>query len=221
MTLTKYLQQLGNILDRIEKYVPLIVISGLIVSGILWIFNLSDVAQVLLFWVVMIGSIPFFLQMVLSFFAKHFGVDLIAAVGIMASLAIGEHLAGAVILLMLSSGKALENFALKRAKKELTALIERAPKIAHLKEENGLKDITVDQVIIDQIFVVKPGELIPIDGQITSGSSSVDESSLTGESLPVQKVKYSMVLSGSINNDQVLEIRATHSSKDSKYQQRV
>lgn len=219
MTVAKYSQQLGNILDRVENYVPVLVVSGLIISGILWMLNLSSVAQTLLFWVVLIGSIPFFLQMLLSFLARHFGVDLIAAVGIMASLAIGEQLAGAVILLMLSGGEALENFALKRAKKELTALIERAPKIAHLKGVDGLKDIPVDEVEIDQIVVVKPGEVIPIDGQVTSGNSSVDESSLTGESLPVQKVTHSMVLSGSINNDQVLEIRATHSSKNSKYQQ--
>lgn len=219
MTVAHYSDRLGPILDRIENYVPLLVVLGLFSSGLLWLLGFYTASQAVLFWVTLIGAIPFFLQMILSFLAGHFGVDLIAAVGILSSLLIGEHLAGAVILLMLSGGESLENFALKRAKKELTALIERAPKIVHLKEEGNLKDISVEDVTVGQIFVVKPGEVIPIDGQVIAGSSTVDESSLTGESLPVQKNKLSKVLSGSINNDQVLEIKATHNSKDSKYQQ--
>jgi len=219
MTARLFSDKLGTLLDRLENYVPVLVLSGLLISGVLWMLDLPEVAAQLLFFVTLLGSIPFFLQMILSFMAGHFGVDLIAAVGIFASLAIGEQLAGAVILLMLSGGEALENFALKRAKKELTALIERAPKIAHIKTDSGLHDVPVEEVQLHQLFVVKPGEVIPIDGKVVSGNSSVDESSLTGESLPVQKVAHSQVFSGSINNDQVLEINATHTSKESKYQQ--
>jgi len=207
------------LLDQIESYVPFFVLAGLVTGGVLWGLQFSAAAELILFWITLIGSIPFFLQMFLSFLRRHFGVDLIAAVGILASLLIGEYLAGAVILLMLSGGEALETYALRRAKKELTALIARAPKIAHLKENGGIKDVPVEDVEVDQIIVVKPGEVIPVDGKVTSGDSTVDESSLTGESLPIHKSTHSEVLSGSVNNDRVLEIQATRKSKESKYQQ--
>jgi heavy metal translocating P-type ATPase len=219
MTVRTSFTKLGDVLDQVENYVPVLVLSGLIVSGICWLFNLPEVASKLLLWVTFIGAIPFFLQMILSFLSGHFGVDLIAAVGIFASLLIGEQLAGAVILLMLSGGESLENFALKRARKDLTLLIERAPKIVHVKEGTELKDYTVDEVDVGQVFVVKPGEVVPLDGQVIAGNSMVDESSLTGESIPVTKGVHSTLLSGSINTDKVLEVRATHRSKDSKYQQ--
>lgn len=219
MTFNESSSKLGSFLDKIENYVPILVLTGLVISGFFWYVDQAEVSNRLLLWITFVGAVPFFLQMLLSFTRGHFGVDLIAAVGIFSSLLIGEQLAGAVILLMLSGGEFLENFALRRAKKELTLLIANAPKIAHLKQKEGLVDVSVDDVEVGQIIVVKPGEVIPVDGVITKGSSSIDESSLTGESLPTQKGVHASVLSGSINKDHVLELRATHRSKESKYQQ--
>ncbi|MBW7955322.1 heavy metal translocating P-type ATPase [Patescibacteria group bacterium] len=219
MTFNEGSSKLGSFLDKIENYVPILVLTGLVISGFFWYVDQAEVSNRLLLWITFVGAVPFFLQMLLSFTRGHFGVDLIAAVGIFSSLLIGEQLAGAVILLMLSGGEFLENFALRRAKKELTLLIANAPKIAHLKQKEGLVDVSVDDVEVGQIIVVKPGEVIPVDGVITKGSSSIDESSLTGESLPIQKGVHASVLSGSINKDHVLELRATHRSKESKYQQ--
>ena len=205
--------------DQVENAVPILVIAGILFSGLGWLLGLTELSTGILFVVTVLGSLPFFLAMIRSFLKGHFGVDLIAAVGITASLLIGEHLAGAVILLMLSGGAFLENFALRRAKKELTALIAKAPKTAHLKDENVLIDLPVEEVKVNQVLVVKPGEVVPVDGIIVSGTSTVDESSLTGESLPVLKTVHSKVLSGSINTDHIIEIRAIQTSENSKYQQ--
>lgn len=219
MTLLHFIERVEPVLERLENYLPILVLTGLIGSGAAWWLAQPELANRILFTVTLIGCIPLLLQMLFSFLRRHFGVDLIAAVGIISSLLIQEYLAGAVILLMLSGGEFLENFALRRAQKELTALMARAPKIAHRKTDGGLLDIPVDQVEVGEQLVVKPGEVIPVDGLVVRGSSSVDESSLTGESLPVQKGPHARVLSGSVNTDQVLEITATHRSQDSKYQQ--
>lgn len=166
-----------------------------------------------------IGGIPITIEIAKALWKGHFGADVIALLAIATAFIMGQYLAGMVIVLMLSGGRALEDFALSRAKKELTSLISNAPQQAHRKEKNTLQSIPVDQVKIGDILVIKPGEVIPVDGMILEGSSPIDESALTGEPLPVEKGINTTVMSGSVNKGNVLEMRALHVSSDSQYEQ--
>jgi heavy metal translocating P-type ATPase len=156
---------------------------------------------------------------VLQLLRREVGVDLIAILAILGALALGEYLAGAIIVLMLSGGEALEAHALRRARKSLTALAERAPRTAHIWHEERLCDIPADQVEREMLVVIKPGEVVPVDGVVVSGSSSLSEADLTGEPLPVRKESGMIVLSGSLNLDSVLHVRATKRSAESQYAQ--
>lgn len=198
---------------------PLFIFLGLIVGSFLFIFNDKKLAENLWLFTLIIGTLPLIYKVSKSLLQKKFGVDLIAIVAIFASFWAGQYLVGVVILLMLSGGEALETYAQARAKKELTQLLSKAPAIAHIKQENNkIIDIKVDQVKIGDILVIKPGEVVPVDGIVTDGISNLDEAVITGESLPVEKKIGSMVYSGSINEERALEIRAIKNSQDSKYQ---
>jgi heavy metal translocating P-type ATPase len=120
---------------------------------------------------------------------------------------------------MLSGGEALEDFALSRARSSLSALAQRAPRIAHIRQDSTLVTIPASEVVVDMVVVVRPGELVPVDGVVISGSSSVSEADLTGEPLPQRKEPGSLALSGSVNLEAVLEIRATRRSAESQYAQ--
>jgi heavy metal translocating P-type ATPase len=151
-----------------------------------------------------------------------YGVDILAIAAIAATIAVGEYWATLVIVLMMTGGEALEDFAGRRAKAELTALLERAPTSTHRKTSSGaLEDIPIDEVQEDDELVVKPGEIIPVDAVILEGTSSIDESSLTGESLPVEKNPGEELLSGSVNGESVLTVRALRTAENSQYAQIV
>ena len=171
-------------------------------------------------WLVtlVIGALPAVFRMVKDILRGHFGVDIIAITAIITSLLFGQYLAGTVIVLMLSGGEALEDYALRRACRELTQLLSRAPSTAHIRTERGISDVPVTHIKVGDIFVVKPGEVVPADGLVMDGVSDVDESAITGESLPEQKHIGSQIYSGSINKDGALEIRALREAKQSTYE---
>ena len=167
-------------------------------------------------------GLKMFFGMVKEFREGTYGVDILAVAAIAATIAVGEYWATLVIVLMLTGGEALEDFAGRRAKAELTALLERAPTTTHRKTSDGtLEDVPIDVVQEDDELVVKPGEIIPVDAVILEGTSSIDESSLTGESLPVEKNPGDELLSGSVNGEAALTIRALRAAKDSQYAQIV
>jgi heavy metal translocating P-type ATPase len=186
-----------------------------------WLAGDGDIANWVLLAVVLLGGIPLLWETVQQFFHKEFSVDVIAILAISGSLLLKEYLAGAFVVLMLSGGEALEAYALRRARSSLSALAERAPRSAHMWQGDELVSIPAEQVEVGMEIVVKPGELIPVDGSVTSGSSSVSEADLTGEPVPVRKTPGMLVLSGSVNLDGVLEIRASKRSVESKYAQIV
>lgn len=151
-----------------------------------------------------------------------YGVDILAIVAIASTIAVGEYWATLVIVLMMTGGKSLEDFAGRRAKAELTALLDHAPTITHRKNSDGtLEDTPIDAIREDDELVIKPGEIIPVDAVVVEGSSSVDESSLTGESLPVDKVPGDELMSGSVNGEAVLTVRALRTAENSQYAQIV
>lgn len=165
------------------------------------------------------SSIPILKDIYDSLKHRQYGVDILAATAIITSVLLGEYWAGMIIVLMLTGGEALEDYAENRAKTELTALLDRAPKKAHVLRGRKTVDIAVGQVKVGDKLIIKPGEVVPVDATIVEGRSSFDESSLTGESLPLDKAHGDTILSGSINVDSSITVKALHTAKDSQYEQ--
>jgi cation transport ATPase len=206
----------------LKRYpIPIGALAILLVSLVLWLFGRTDLAGWVLFTIVLLGGLPLLWETVQHLWHREVSIDFIAVLAIAGSLLLNEYLAGAFVVLMLSGGEALEAFALQRARSSLTALAERAPRTAHVWHDEQLVDIPAEQVEVDMEVVVKPGELIPVDGIVIEGSSSVSEADLTGEPVPVRKTTGMLVLSGSVNLDGVIEVRASKRSSESKYAQIV
>ncbi|HET7302835.1 MAG TPA: heavy metal translocating P-type ATPase [Candidatus Saccharimonadales bacterium] len=148
-----------------------------------------------------------------------YGVDILAATAIITSIVMHEYWAAIVIVLMLSGGESLEDYADKRASRELDALLDRAPQKAHVLRGRKVVDVRVKEVTVGDKILIKPGEIVPVDAEIIEGAASFDESSLTGESLPRSLSVGDSLLSGSVNLDGAITARAIHSAADSQYEQ--
>jgi heavy metal translocating P-type ATPase len=148
---------------------------------------------------------------------RHLGVDTIALVAMVGSLALGQYLAGAVIGLMFSGGEALEAAASRRARRELTALVRRAPTVAHRLVSGAIEDVEAEAVGAGDTLVVLTGEVVPVDGKVSSAEAVVDTSTLTGEPLPVTLRRGMAVLSGSANAGPPFEVRAERPAAESAY----
>lgn len=147
----------------------------------------------------------------------HWGLDLLAVSAIAATLAVGEDLAALIIVLMLTGGRGLEEFAAGRARRELTALLAGMPAVAHRSADDAVVDVPVDEVGPGELLLVRPGEVVPVDGALVSPAGVFDESSLTGESLPVERVRGEQVLSGALNGTGAVLVRAGATAADSQY----
>lgn len=200
---------------------PLLSLALLGVSLVLWLARQAESARWALLAVIVLGALPLLVDSVRRLVRKEIGVDVIALLAIGGSLLLQEYLAGALIVLMLSGGEALEAYALQRARVSLSALAQRAPRVAHRWCDGELVSIPAEAVDVGMQIVVKPGELVPVDGVVISGVSSVSEADLTGEPVPVRKSVGAHVLAGSVNMDGLLEVRASKRSKESQYAQLV
>lgn len=178
-------------------------------------------AQVLVTVVGAVVALTMFIGMIKTLRSGKYGVDLLAILAVVATLAVSEYWAAMVILVMLTGGDALEDYAAKKANTELKALLDNSPQVAHVITDDGTKDVKVDAVQVGQQVLVKPGELVPVDGKIVKGAGLFNEASLTGESKPVDKGVGDAVMSGSVNGDSAVTIAVTKLAKDSQYQQLV
>ncbi|MDL2341739.1 MAG: heavy metal translocating P-type ATPase [Patescibacteria group bacterium] len=194
------------------------VISALIGLG-LYILGHHLAAKWLVSSAALIATMPLLYGMVEDIRTGSYGIDILAATAIIVSVILGQYWAALVIVLMLTGGEALENYAEHRARRELDSLLRKAPQQAHLLKNRKTVTVRVSQLRIGDKIIIKPGELVPVDAVILDGSASMDESSLTGESLPIAKTVGDTLLSGSINSDGVLTAQAVASAADSQYQQ--
>ncbi|HEX2347820.1 MAG TPA: heavy metal translocating P-type ATPase [Ktedonobacterales bacterium] len=201
--------------------IPMIALGLLVVSGVLWLIAPLNLWRWPLLLIIVLGGAPLLIETAQQMWRREFGVDLLAALAIIGSVLLGEYLAGAIIVLMLSGGEALESFALRRARRSLSALAERAPRVAHLVVDGELRTVSADSVEVGALVMVKPGEVIPVDGIVAEGVSSVSEADLTGEPVPQRKEPGALALSGSLNLDSPLRITATKRSAESQYAQIV
>ncbi|MGX7244807.1 heavy metal translocating P-type ATPase [Enterococcus quebecensis] len=203
------------------KHLTKLVIT--VVTGILALFFEFILHQATFAYgiIIITGSVmtlSMLVEMVRTLKSGRYGVDILAITAIVATLAVGEYWASLMILIMLTGGDSLEDYAAKRANKELKSLLDNSPQKAHQLVNDGLVDIPVEKVSVGNLLVVKPGETVPVDGRITKGTSTVDESSLTGESRPVSKKTGDNLMSGSVNGDNSLTMEAEKSAADSQYQ---
>jgi len=145
------------------------------------------------------------------------GVDAIALVSMAGALALGEYLAGAVIALMLAGGNALEEVANRRARRELSALVERAPRAALVRRDERFETRPIDDVVAGDVVLVRAGEVVPVDGLVLGEEAVVDESALTGESLPVTVPRGGQVRSGTASAGGAFELRALRPAAEGAY----
>ena len=201
---------------RVQGY-PAIALCGIVIGGILSILSLTGPADAVWAATVAVMLLPLSWTVARTLMAGDLGVDLIALMAMAGALALGEYLAGAVIALMLAGGNALEAFASARARRELTALVERAPRLARRRTDHGWEEIRVEEVDVGEVLLVRPGEVLPTDGVVVGERAVIDESSLTGEPLPATYASGHLVASGTANAGDAFELRATRRADDSAY----
>jgi heavy metal translocating P-type ATPase len=167
--------------------------------------------------VLLLGGVPLVVELLIKLMRWQFGSDLLAGMAIIMSALLGQYLAGALVVLMLSGGEALEAYAVRSASSVLEALAQRMPAIAHREVENTVVDVPLDAVDIGNTIVLFPHEICPVDGTVLAGHGVMDESYLTGEPYRMSKAPGSEVISGSLNGETVLRIRAGKRAVDSRY----
>jgi heavy metal translocating P-type ATPase len=170
-----------------------------------------------LFATLAVGGVPLVFELLGKLLKKEFGSDLLGGISIIASVILGEYLAGSIIVLMLSGGEALESYALRSASSVLAALAKRLPSVAHRKSDAGIDDVALSDIAIGDMLVVYPHEICPVDGVVIEGRGVMDESYLTGEPFQIPKTSGTTVISGAINGESALTIRAGKRAADSRY----
>ncbi|MDG3004947.1 heavy metal translocating P-type ATPase [Paludisphaera mucosa] len=164
-----------------------------------------------------LGGVPLLYELLQKVWRREFGSDLLGGVSIITSVLLGEYLAGSIIVLMLAGGEALEGYALRSASSVLAALARRTPSIAHRKEGGRILDVALADVAAGDALVIFPHDVCPVDGVVVEGRGLMDESFLTGEPFQMRKTTGSTVISGAINGDSALTIRATRRAADSRF----
>jgi len=209
----------GNIWQLKTPVIVALAILG-ILSHVVLRFGLHSTEfsyQIPLLVTLAIGGLPLLYDLLGKLWAREFGSDLLGGISIVTSFLLGEYLAGSIIVLMLSGGEALESYALRSASSVLSALAKRMPSIAHLKRESEIVEVSLQEVKVDDTLVLYPHDICPVDGVVIEGRGVMDESYLTGEPFQITKTSGSAVISGAINGESVLTIRATKLAADSRY----
>lgn len=170
-----------------------------------------------LYAAVALGGAPLVVILARKLWAGEFGSDFLAGVSIVTAVLLREYLVATIVVLMLSGGTTLETFATRRASRVLEALAKRMPSVAHRKAGQALTDVAVGEIAVGDVLVVLPHEICPVDGLVVEGRASMNEAYLTGEPFEVEKAPGSTVLSGALNGESLLTIRAAKVATDSRY----
>jgi len=174
-------------------------------------------AEVPLYAALVLGGVPLVWILARRLLAGEFGSDFLAGASIVTAVLLREYLVATIVVLMLSGGTALETFATRRASRVLEALAKRMPTVAHRKTGQAHADIAVNEIAVGDALVVLPHEICPVDGTVVEGRGSMNEAYLTGEPFEVEKAPGSTVLSGALNGESLLTIRAAKIATDSRY----
>jgi heavy metal translocating P-type ATPase len=204
--------------DRVLRWALVsIAVIGLLAGIAAHAYGRSDIAD--LCWTLATAPVVAGLavSIVRDYLAGRFGVDAIALVSMSAALALGQPLAGAVVALMYSGGNVLEDIAIARAEHDLRALVDRAPREAHRRIDDRIEEVPVSAIAVGDRLLVRAGEVIPVDGVVTSLAATVDESALTGEPIPVVKTRGAAILSGSLNVGETFDLTVSAAAGESTY----
>lgn len=199
-----------------DRLIPSLVLAGMMTG---WLAKLSGngvLSDLAWAFSIVVVLVPIGISVIMQVAKKSLAVDAIALMSMTGALLLHEFLAGAVIALMLSGGKALESYAAGRAGRDLTMLVQRSPRWAHRYEGQALRTLDVDEVMVGDRLMVKAGEVIPVDG-VASGHAVIDESMLTGEPDPVERSHGDPVRSGTVNAGTPFDMVATASAAHSTY----
>ena len=210
-----------NLLSRwtAPNFIAALAVAGIVLHlGLRYLAHVSQAAwKAPLIFVLIAGGIPLVVPLVRKAFAREFGSDHLAGISIVTSVLLGEYLVGVIVILMLSGGAALEGFASRRASSVLDALARRMPQTAHRRTGAGLAEVKLEDITPGDVLEVFPHETCPVDGVVLSGQGEMDEAYLTGEPYEIEKAPGSEVISGAINGQQSLTIRAEKRAVDSRY----
>ena len=184
-------------------------------------FDRAALASGVLAFCLVAGGLPLVFATVRGLWRGRLAADVVAALAIVGAVLLGEYLAGTIIVLMQAGGEALEEYAMRRASQSLEALLARAPRIARRQRDGRIEDVPADAVAVGDILALRPGDMVPVDCTVTEGRSSVDQSALTGEPAPIPAAAGVSLLSGSVNLEGALTVRAARVAGESQYQQIV
>ncbi|MEU8521675.1 heavy metal translocating P-type ATPase [Streptomyces sp. NPDC048577] len=202
---------------RLEPVLLAVTAAALAGGGIAWLVGAHGLSDLLWALGTVAAVVPAVVWVLTALRRGHVGVDLIAVLALGGTLAVGEYLAGALIALMLATGRTLEAAAQRRASHDLRALLEHAPRSARRRTDAGVVTVPLAEVAVGDLLVVGPGEVVPVDGRVESAAAVLDESVLTGESLQVERPRGEAVRSGVVNAGGAFELRATATEQDSTY----
>ena len=196
-----------------------VIAVGMCVAGVTRLaYGPVPATQFILLVFIVIASVPLCIDLFREMAKGNFSVDLLAGLSIAAAVLLREYWVAAIVILMLSGGKGLEEFATGRASSVLAALAKRMPRTAHrLQADRSICDIPASEIRVHDQIVVHPHELCPVDGVVVNGHGSMDESFLTGEPFHIEKAPGSAVISGAINGEAALTIEASKLAMDSRY----
>ena len=213
------------------KKVPMlwvVLVCGL-VMGLLW-HPYRQAAQWLVAVLVAVSLVDTLKGMIDDVRQGHVGVDILAVVAILSTLAVRQYWASWAVVLMLYSGDAIEQYAGNKAQNNLTVLVQAAPQVAHvvqsdlqegehgLPKESDWSTVAVDKVRLNDLLVVKPGETVPVDGELISPTATLDMSTINGEPMPRRLYQDAQVMSGAVNGSGTFLMRARQLARDSQYQ---
>lgn len=202
---------------HVEPALVMITVSALAAGGIAWLAGQQTIADGCWIAGTFVALVPAVLWVLGPLRRGRVGVDLIALLSLIGTLLVGEYLAGSLIAVMLAGGRALEASAERRASHDLRALLEHAPRFARRRVGTEVSVIALADVAIDDVLVVGPGEVVPVDGRVLDAVAVLDESVLTGEPLQVERTAGEPVRSGVVNAGNAFELRATATAQDSTY----
>ena len=183
-----------------------------------FLFNVPRIVwQAPLILALIAGGLPLLVPLARKLLVREFGSDHLAGISIITSVILGEYLVGVIVILMLSGGAALEQFASRKASSVLDALARRMPQVAHRSTGGNLADVKLGEIVVGDMLAVFPHEICPVDGVVVTGHGKMNEAYLTGEPFEIEKLPGSQVISGAINGDVALSIRAEKLAVDSRY----
>ena len=203
---------------------PIVAIAGLglTAGGVTYVaFRAPGVAGWCWLAVIVGGGTPLVWKTIVGLARGRFAADLVAALAIVTAAAVGQYFAGAIVVLMQAGGEALERHAFARASDSLETLLARAPRVARRLQNDVASDVPVEAVVPGDRLLIRAGDLVPVDATVLEGRSAVDQSALTGEPPPLAVGPGSTLLSGSVNLDGALTVRADRPSAESQYQRIV